>query len=105
MMGELMLSRRRMLPRGKKKAHAVVAMTAWAIRTWCLSIRAGEEKSMPLLAPAAELEPEELNPELGLEPESEFPKFLPPPDHWGEAMVEDEERRRRETEVRIECIL
>ncbi len=96
-----MLRRRKTLPMGKKKAHANVAMTAWAIRTWCSSRKAGDEVSN---CPECELAPGRELPEEEPEPEPETRKFPPPPANCGEAIADD--RKKMTTrEDRIECIL
>jgi hypothetical protein len=96
MMGELMLRRRKMEPRGKRKAQAVLAMTAWAMRTRCLRRKVAGDS---------------LN---GADDEAEFGWELSTgeeprhggrsPDHWGEAVVV-EERRVMMRRNRNKCIV
>lgn len=85
-----------MAPMGKRKAHASDAVTAWATRALCLSMK-GEEKV--LIDPVRKFPPDcEL-----LGEEVEPPKFPLPPAHWGEAMTEETKKRTRDR--RADCIL
>ncbi len=97
-----------MAPRGKKKAHATDARTAWAIVTLVFwEMEDGEMLNAPERGsdPDCELLEKESGSPLFPCPHSSPPPPSPhPPPHWGEAMT-DANKTERKTEKRKSCIL